>query len=113
MAVKNPRIYILHIRDCCENILQYAAFREGSPYPANMVLDAACRNLEIIGEAARKVDAGFRASHPALPWRKMGDLRNVLIHAYDSVDPDVWEIVERDIPELLLAVRGVLNEDAS
>lgn len=71
-----------------------------------MILDAVCRNLAIIGEAARKVHPEFQASHAQLPWRKMGDLRNVLIHAYDGVDPEiVWGIVTRDIPDLL-AVSG-------
>ena len=53
--------------------------------------------------------ADFRAAHPAIPWREMNDLRNVLIHQYEGADPGlVWAIVERDIPPLRAAVRGLL-----
>ena len=53
--------------------------------------------------------ADFRAAHPAIPWREMNDLRNVLIHQYEGTDADlVWAIVERDIPVLLAAVRDLL-----
>jgi uncharacterized protein with HEPN domain len=70
-----------------------------------MVLDAVCRNLEIIGEAATKLDPEFRQLHPEIPWRSMIGTRNVLIHAYDRVDPALLgDIVERDIPNLLRVV---------
>jgi uncharacterized protein with HEPN domain len=38
--------------------------------------------------------------------------RNILIHNYDGVDPEiVWGIVERDLPPLLVAVRRWLEGD--
>ena len=48
-----------------------------------MVHDAVCRNLEIIGEAARRFDDAFRLAHAEIPWRAMTDVRNILIHADD------------------------------
>ena len=78
-----------------------------------MVLDAVCRNLEILGEAAAKLDSAFRQAHPEIPWRSIIDTRNILIHAYDQVKPPVLcGIVERDIPDLLVAVRRLLGEPA-
>jgi hypothetical protein len=50
-----------------------------------VVHDAVCRNLEIIGEAARRFDDAFRVAHAEIPWRAMTDVRNILIHAYDRV----------------------------
>lgn len=70
-----------------------------------MAVDAICRNLEIIGEAANKLDAEFRAANPQVPWRSMINARNILIHAYDSINPHILEdIVISDIPELLAKV---------
>ena len=54
-----------------------------------MVHDAVCRNLEIIGEAARRFDDAFRLSHAEVPWRAMTDVRNILIHAYDRVAAEI------------------------
>ena len=56
----------------------------------------------------------FEAAHPAIPWREMNDLRNVLIHQYEGADTDlVWAVVERDIPRLLTAVRELLEAEGN
>ncbi len=82
-----------------------------SAVPLQILFAAVCRNLEILGEASRKVSPGFRTLHPSIPWREMNDLRNVLIHNYDGIDPHlVWEVVDQKIPELLQAVLLVLAE---
>ena len=78
-----------------------------------MALDAVIRNLEVIGEAATRFDADFRAAHSNIPWRNIIGTRNILIHAYDRVVPDVLvSIVERDIPALLKAVLELLEAQA-
>ena len=74
--------------------------------------DAVCRNLEIIGEAARRFDEGFRAAHAEIPWRAMTDVRNIWIHAYDRVAPEILvDIVRQGIPPLLASVRRILGEE--
>lgn len=83
--------------------------RDRGDTPAYILLDAACRNLEIIGEASRKIGPEFRAAHPRIPWREMNDLRNVLIHNYEGADSGmVWGIVDREIPQVLAAVIDLL-----
>lgn len=42
--------------------------------------DAVIRNLEVIGEAVRNLSPDLRRRHPAIPWRGITALRNVLIH---------------------------------
>ena len=74
-----------------------------------LVVDAVCRNLEIIGEAASKLSPEFRQIHGKVPWRSIINTRNLLIYAYDQVKPAVLgDIVERDIPELARAVAQML-----
>lgn len=112
IPVKDPILYLLHIRDSCERIVAYAAETGGDWPSRSMAMDAICRNLQIIGEAARKLDEEFRDAHPDVPWKGAIGLRNVITHAYDSVIPDVIrEIAERDIPPLLEAVRRIIEED--
>jgi len=83
--------------------------RQGS-VPVSILFNAVCRNLEIIGEASRKIGPEFRTANPEVPWREMNALRNVLIHNYEGADPElVWAIVERDIPPLLEAVRRLVG----
>ena len=49
-------------------------------------VDAVLRSLEIIGKAARNVPEGIRRKYPAVPWRRVVGLRNVVVHHYFGVD---------------------------
>jgi len=53
MDTPDPRVYLLHIRDCCQRILEFAGLRDQPAVPSYILLDAVCRNLEILGEAGR------------------------------------------------------------
>ena len=111
MPAKDPRLYLMHIRECCERILDYTRSIESSWPSVPVVHDAVCRNLEIIGEAARRCDDAFRLAHAEIPWRAMTDVRNILIHAYDRVAGEILvDIVRQDIPPLLAAVKRILDE---
>jgi len=110
MTSPDPQVYLLHIRDRCEELLQCRSLREEGTVPASILFNAVCRNLEVIGEASQKIGLEFRAANPAIPWRAMKDMRNVLIHNYEGADPElVWAVVERDIPPLLEAVRQLVS----
>lgn len=108
--MKDPVLYLLHIRDSAERILEYSVANQGHWMDHKMATDAICRNLEIIGEAANKLGEEFRTKHPGIPWRGMIDARNILIHAYDQVNPHLLEdIVINDIPALLTSIRALLE----
>ena len=63
--------------------------------------DAVVRNLEIIGEAAKKIPEEVRAAHPGIQWQPAAAMRDYLIHDYPDVDPEVvWDTITKDLPEL-------------
>lgn len=63
------------------------------------------RLLEIIGESARAMSAGGRASFQEVPWADVVGLRTVLAHHYHRVDPEqVWVIASVEVPRLVLAL---------
>jgi len=47
-----------------------------------MCQSAVVRQLEIIGEATKRLSGNFRTNHPDVPWQKMAGMRDILIHAY-------------------------------
>ncbi|MEA1960744.1 MAG: DUF86 domain-containing protein, partial [Bacillota bacterium] len=99
--MKNNELYIQHILECIHKIEAYT--REGKDiFLSSPVLqDAVIRNLEIIGEATKKVTIEFRQKYPHVPWRQMAGLRDVLIHDYMGVDiKTVWNAVENDLPKV-------------
>ena len=64
-----------------------------------MIQDAVIRQVGIIGEAASKLSATFRASHPTVSWHEIVGMRNVVVHQYWDVDLNaVWEAATVDIP---------------
>ena len=67
--------------------------------------DAILRRLEIIGEAASRVDSDTRARFPAIPFRSMRGMRNIIAHEYGDVDLNqVWETVTKDLAGLIVVL---------
>ncbi|KQW45542.1 hypothetical protein ASD88_11600 [Pelomonas sp. Root662] len=78
-----------------------------------MRFDATMRNLELIGEAATHVPADMREQAPDVPWRLIIGLRNRLIHAYLSIEPEtVWLVITEHLP-LLRKRLAALAQDGS
>ena len=101
-----------------ERVLAYTAGLDQDTLVADQfTYDATLRNLELIGEAATHVPNKVRAAHPEFQWRRIVGTRNRVAHAYLGLDDDViWDIIRTDIPDLLRALRSLLDttsEDSS
>lgn len=76
--------------------------------------DAIMRNLQIIGEAAKNVPQDIRVYYPEVEWRKIAGLRDILAHAYFSLENEIlWDIVQNKIPPLLEQVQHILETEFS
>jgi uncharacterized protein with HEPN domain len=69
------------------------------------------RSIEIIGEAAKKLDEEFKSRYTGVKWKEMSATRNIIIHEYAGVDYEIlWEILQQEIPELLHQTKQILEE---
>jgi uncharacterized protein with HEPN domain len=112
MPAKDPLVYIMHIRDSCRRIAEYTIAGGGNWTSTPLIMDAVCRNITIIGEAARKLDEPFQRAHPEIPWSGIIGARNIVMHAYEYLRPElVREMAEEDVPELLAHCLRLLGEE--
>jgi uncharacterized protein with HEPN domain len=65
------------------------------------------RDLEIIGDAIRKM-IEIDPDVPISSTRNIVGLRNIISHAYDSVEPEmIWGIIQKDIPVLASEIEKI------
>jgi uncharacterized protein with HEPN domain len=109
--VKNPRIYLGHIRAAIDDITTYAAVGRDAFMVDRMRQDAVIRKLEIIGEAVKQLSDETTRRRPEIPWKQIAGMRDRLTHAYFGVDLGlVWAVVERDLGVLDIAVTALLSD---
>ena len=108
---RSYKAYLLDIRDCLTKIALYV---EGYDYARfskdEKTIDAVVRNIEIIGEAAKRLSDEIKNLDAEIPWKAITGMRDKLIHDYFGVDTRfVWNTVERDIPILREKIDSLLN----
>ena len=63
-----------------------------------------------IGELVGKLTDEFRTQHPAIPWRQIKAMRNIVAHSYGTVDPETtWEIITDDVPALKKYCKAIIQ----
>ena len=68
-------------------------------------------HFQILGEAARNISNHFKEEHPDIPWPKIIAFRNMLIHHYFGIDPEVvWDIITHDLPPLKMQIDDILRQ---
>ena len=60
--------------------------------------DAVVRNLEIIGEAVKKISSEVKEENKSVEWKKIAGMRNKIVHYYFGVNWDiVWNVIQEKL----------------
>jgi len=100
--IKDDLAYIDHILDCIRKINEFSSGLSLKEFKTNeLVQDAIIRNIEIIGEASKKISNETKQTHYKIPWKEIAGMRDKLVHDYLGVDAIVvWKTIKEDIPTL-------------
>jgi len=99
------REYKLYLRDILEAQERIREYTKKMTYEefaqSKITVDAVVRNLEVIGEVARKLPPEIKKKSSEIEWRKIVAMRNVLTHEYFGVNTKiVWDVVQNKIEQI-------------
>lgn len=110
---ERDRLFLGHVLEAIAAIESFTAEGREAFMLDLKTQSAVVRQIEIIGEAVKNLDAGLIARESAVPWRQIAGTRDRLIHAYFKVDLDaVWTMVAQDLPSLKEHTRRILGMQA-
>lgn len=109
--MKDPRIFIIHIRDCIARIETYTEAGKSAFFSDLRTQDAVIRNLETMADATQQLPELWKNEYPEIDWRKVADFRNFLAHQYlDLSLKIIWEVVKTDVPALKVCIESMADK---
>src|SRR3546814_62219 len=103
MAERRDDALVSDLREAAARIRMYLDGLDYAGFLGDIrTQDAVVRNLEILGEAAKRLSPEFRAHHPQIEWSQIAGMRDRLIHHYFGVNWEiVWNVVQERLPDLI------------
>jgi len=110
---RDYRLYLDDIQFSTDKILQFTRgvnfdqFRNDAK-----TFDAVVLNLQIIGEAAKKIPDNIKAKYPQVDWRRIAGFFDVIAHGYFGLNEELlWDLVQNRVPQLAGQIREILAHE--
>lgn len=109
---RDHRLYIDDILAAIASIREYVSGMDYSKFSQDKkTQDAVVRNLEVIGEAAKRLPDFIIESTSEMEWRKIIGLRNILTHEYFGISlPIIWDIVKNKLDALEQTCNKIIED---
>ncbi|MEA5617483.1 DUF86 domain-containing protein [Cronbergia sp. UHCC 0137] len=110
---RSLKLYCDDILISCDKILRYTQGLDFESFITDeLKFDAVVRNLQVIGEAVKKIPIEITNKYPMIQWRKIAGLRDILVHAYFSLENEIiWDVIQTKIVSLKSVIEIILNEE--
>lgn len=108
------RDWLLYLGDLIESGEKIERFVTGRTFETFLseeaIFDAVLFNLQVIGEATKKLPAEARSALSEAGGAGPARLRDLIAHHYFALDAEViWEVATSHVPRMLARARELLN----
>jgi len=112
MSKRSWLSFLTDIHVCSIKILDYTKDMTREDFFADSkTFDAVIRNLQIIGEAAKKIPPDIRRQYKTVEWKKLAGLRDIVIHDYFGINEDIiWDVITSRMPVLAHEIGYILAD---
>jgi uncharacterized protein with HEPN domain len=112
--MSKPRRDSHYLADIQEAIGRILAYTESLSYEQFLddikTQDAVVRNLQVLGEAVKKLSPDLRNQASHLPWQDMAGMRDKIVHDYFGINYDiVWTVTRQELPTILAEIKKLLG----
>jgi uncharacterized protein with HEPN domain len=113
MSKRPIELLLSDIRQAIDRIEQYIKNLSFDGFSDDQKsVDAVVRNLEIMGEAAKRLPNEFKQRYSQIEWEKIVGLRHRIVHEYFGVDLEIiWQILHKNLPELKKKVVQIISDE--
>jgi len=110
MAYNDVRTRIEHMLEAIDAIAEFTRGKSFADYTTDRLLRAAIeRHIERMSEASRHIPNELKGRAPAIPWRNIAGIGNILRHDYEGVDNQIiWNLIREQLGQLRLALEAML-----
>jgi len=108
---RDDSVYLNHILDAISRVEEYIRGIKYEDFKKNyLIQDGIIRQIQIIGEATKRLSEEIKSKHLDIPWKDITGMRDKLVHDYFGVDLDaVWDTVEKDVPEMKSKLKSIIE----
>lgn len=110
---RRDRDYLYDIWEAMDRILSYTSKLDYDQFMEDKkTQDAVLRNLQVMGEATKKLSIELREVYPHIPWREIAGMRDKVVHEYFGINYEiVWAVASRDIPDVFPRIETILRKE--
>lgn len=111
--MQRDEAFLLDILNAAETARKFSAKLTKKEFLENpLVQSGVLHQIIIIGEAVKRLSAQYRQNHPKIPWKFIAGMRDRITHGYFEVDlEEVWNTVEKDLPELIKYLKPLVSTE--